>query len=101
MENMENSFAELSENELGEVVGGAKKKSKSTSSNLAPASVKIVNCDFVRIRDAAGGGNVIGQVKRGTICPCLGMPNKFWAQITYGTVTGYIYKDYFEAVDVE
>lgn len=71
---------------LENVVGGA----GSTS-----GKVKIVNCDYVNLRDAAGGGDKIGKIPCGKIVTCLAKKNG-WANVTYNGMTGWIYKDYFK-----
>ena len=85
---MDEKMVELNNEELDDVVGGASSGSKKAT---------IVNCDAANIRDATSGGNVIGTVRRGrTVTFHKWVSNKSWAQITYGNITGYIYKDYIK-----
>ncbi len=73
---------------LEDVVGGAGTTTK---------YVTIVNCDFVNIRDAAGGGKVIGKIKCGKKVVC-NEKQGMWANVTYNGLTGWIFKDYYKDV---
>ena len=71
---------------LEDVVGGA---------GTTDTKVKIVNCDYVNLRDAAGNGEKIGKIRCNTIVTCHGKKNG-WANVTYNGLTGWIYKDYYK-----
>lgn len=82
---MDEKMLELNNEDLDEVVGGATSGSKKAT---------IVKCDVANIRDAAGGGSVIGSVRCGRTVTFHKWATKEWAKITYNGINGYIYKDY-------
>lgn len=83
---MDEKMLELNTEELDAVVGGA------TTGTTKKAT--IVNCDAANIRDAAGGGAVIGSVRCGKTVTFHKWATKEWAKITYNGINGYIYRDY-------
>lgn len=83
----ENETVELKEKQLEQVVGGA-------GDDSSTGTCLIINCDYVNIRDAAGGGAVIGKIKCGTRVTFLGRVGS-WGHIIYKGTEGYIYKDYY------
>ena len=89
LENMNKKLAELTEEELAQVSGGAGESGSDSSGTCF-----IINCDYVNIRNAAGGGNVIGKIKCGTRVTFLGKVES-WGHIIYNGIEGYIYKDYY------
>ena len=80
-----NKVTELSESVLEQVVGGT---------GVTRGMCKIINCDYVRVHDAPGGGNIIGQIKCGKEVPYLGKV-KGWGHIIFNGADAYIYQDYF------
>ena len=59
-----NKVSEVNESALERVVGG--------SAGVTRGMCKIINCDYVRVHDAPGGGNILGQIKCGKEVPYLG-----------------------------
>ena len=89
---MENNEVKMNDNELENVVGGA------GSVNASGKKAKIINCTKVNVRNAAGGGDVIGEIRCGTVVTYLGKSGS-WGHIrTSGGLVGFIYKDYYELV---
>ena len=90
IETLNKKLKELTEEELALVVGGA----GGTGNDSSTGTCLIINCDYVNIRDAAGGGAVIGKIKCGTRVTYLGKVG-CWGHIIYNGIEGYIYKDYY------
>lgn len=86
VEAVNSKLAELTDEEIAQVIGGVDGSSTTCT---------IVNCDYVNIRDAAGGGNVIGKIKCGLRVTFIGKVGS-WGHIIYNGVDGYIYKDYYK-----
>lgn len=84
MEN-EKKAANLEEEQLEQVVGGA---------GVTKGMCKVINCDYVRVHDAPGGGNILGQIKCGKEVPYLGK-TKGWGHIIFNGQDAYIYQDFF------
>ena len=84
MEN-EKKAANLEEEQLEQVVGGA---------GVTKGMCKVINCDYVRVHDAPGGGNILGQIKCGKEVPYLGK-TKGWGHIIFNGQDAYIYRDFF------
>lgn len=84
MEN-EKKAANLEEEQLEQVVGGA---------GVTRGMCKVINCDYVRVHDAPGGGNIRGKIKCGKEVPYLGKI-KGWGHIIFNGQDAYIYQDYF------
>ena len=84
MEN-EKKAANLEEEQLEQVVGGA---------GVTRGMCKVINCDYVRVHDAPGGGNILGQIKCGKEVPYLGK-TKGWGHIIFNGQDAYIYQDFF------
>ena len=84
MEN-EKKAANLEEEQLEQVVGGA---------GVTRGMCKVINCDYVRVHDAPGGGNILGQIKCGKEVPYLGKI-KGWGHIIFNGQDAYIYQDFF------
>ena len=82
---------ELNEEELDQVNGGG------LDPERPKGHVQIVNCDVVNVRDAAGGGKVIGRARCGARLEYYGTTNG-WARVKAGSVIGYVYKTYFKVV---
>ena len=84
MEN-EKKAANLEEEQLEQVVGGA---------GVTKGMCKVINCDYVRVHDAPGGWNILGQIKCGKEVPYLGKV-KGWGHIIFNGQDAYIYQDFF------
>lgn len=80
-----NRELDVNESLLEQVVGGA---------GVTKGMCKIINCDYVRVHDSPGGGNILGQIKCGKEVPYLGK-TKGWGHIIFNGQDAYIYKDFF------
>ena len=81
-----NKVSEVNESVLEQVVGG--------SDGVTKGMCKVVNCDYVRVHDAPGGGNIRGKIKCGKEVPYLGKV-KGWGHIIFNGEDAYIYQDFF------
>ena len=80
-----NQVSEMNESVLDQVVGGV---------GVTRGMCKVINCDYVRVHDSPGGGNILGQIKCGKEVPYLGKV-KDWGHIRFNGKNGYIYQDFF------
>lgn len=86
---------ELQDEELNKVAGGGMDGYEDEQKGM----VKIVNCegDVANLRDAAGGGQVIGRARYGHTYPYYGKYNG-WYRISVHGQMGYVYKDYVKVL---
>ena len=89
IETLNEKLRELTGEGLTLVVGGAGESDSDSS-----ATCLIVNCDYVNIRNAAGGDTVNGKIKCGTRVTFLGKVGS-WGHIIYNGIEGYIFEDFY------